>query len=112
LEELSAAGGHLIRVFRDRIPVLAETREICGLLEIDPLGLIASGSLLITCVKERAGEVIQAIRDAGVDVVCIGEVRERGCGIEALSDDNGAPVPWPRFEADEIARVFRQYGQE
>jgi HAD superfamily hydrolase (TIGR01509 family) len=112
LEELSAAGGHRIRIFRDRIPVLAETREVCGLLEIDPLGLIASGSLLLTCAKDRAGEVIHSIRDAGINVVCIGEVLERGSGLEALSDENGVPVAWPHFEADEIARVFRQYGHE
>ena len=51
LEELSIAGGHRIRIETDRIPVYPETEKICGLLKLDPLGLIGSGSLLICCRK-------------------------------------------------------------
>jgi hydrogenase expression/formation protein HypE len=111
LEELSAAGRHRIRIYLNRIPILGETRHICSLLDIDPLGLIGSGSLLITCAAEKVAEVIEAICQAGVAAVRIGEVLDPGCGIEALSEENGIGIPWPRFEVDEIARVFRRYAQ-
>ena len=49
LEELSIAAEHRIRINIDAIPVFAETRKICRLFNIQPLGLIGSGSLLICC---------------------------------------------------------------
>lgn len=109
LEELSAAGGHRLRVYRDRIPVLPETRRLCDLLAIDPLGLIGSGSLLIACARGRCDELLASLRASGIDACCIGEVLESGRGIEALSGEGGSPAPWPHFEADEIARLSRQH---
>ena len=47
LDELSIAGNHKIKIYTDKIPVFPETRKISDLLDIDPLGLIGSGSLLI-----------------------------------------------------------------
>ncbi len=105
LHELSSAGGHRIRVHLDRIPVYEETETICRLLGLDPLGLIASGSLLITCRAETANELMGALRAADIDVVCLGEVLDAGEGILAV-DRRENPAPWPRFTTDEIARLF------
>ena len=38
----------------DRVPVSPETRRLCALLGADPLGLIASGSLLVCCDPAEA----------------------------------------------------------
>jgi len=104
LEELSVACRHRIRVQIDRIPVLPETRDLCGLLGLDPLGLIGSGSLIIVCRPSKAGELQSKIREAGVAVSEIGEIGEPGVGVEAVNQA-GQPIPWPHFEADEITRV-------
>ncbi|MGD8524143.1 MAG: AIR synthase family protein [Desulfobacterales bacterium] len=104
LEELSIAGGHRIRIDFEKIPVFPETRKICRLLNIDPLGLIGSGSLLICSQPNAYQNVIAAIRDAGVEVACIGEVIEEGHGIEAMKQ--GKRVDWPSFEVDEITKLF------
>ncbi len=104
LLELSVAGGHRIRVAMDRIPVFAQTRKICRLLHIDPMGLIGSGSLLICCRENIAEPLMEGIRDAGIDVTRIGEVTDPGRGIDAVGP--AGPVPWPSFEADEITRLF------
>ena len=104
LEELSFAGGHRIRVKMERVPIYPETARICGLLKLDPLGLIGSGSLLICCRDYAARNLVQKIKKAGIAVTIIGEVREVGQGIEALHQHQ--PVPWPQFEADEITRLF------
>ena len=106
LEELSAAGGRRIRVFVDRIPVLKETRRICDFLEMNPLGLIGSGSLLICCERDHCEELMRSIREAGIAVTCIGEVLDKGAGIEAVDLKRGRPAELPRFEVDEIARLF------
>ena len=103
-EELSIAGGYRIKIDMDAIPVFAETRKVCRLLGIDPLGLIGSGSLLICCRQTGCDSLMSAIRGAGIDVTCIGEVLEEGQGIVALK--KAQPTPWPQFETDEITRLF------
>ncbi len=104
LRELAAAAGHGVLVHRERIPVSAATRRICALLGADPLGLIASGSLVICCAPAEADDLVAALRDAGIDAAEIGEVTEPGAGVAAL--ERGRPAPWPEFVTDEAARLL------
>jgi len=104
LEELSISGRHKIRIDMDKIPIYPETEKICQMLDIKPLGLIGSGSLLICCREKISKKLMAGIIKAGIDVTCIGEVMEKGAGIEAVS--RGKPAKWPKFEVDEIARLF------
>ena len=104
MEELSIAGGHRIKINMDTIPVYSQTGKICQLLDIDPLGLIGSGSLLVCCRETACSNLMAAIGKAGIDVTCIGEVLQAGTGITAEKDKQ--PVPWPKFETDEITRLF------
>ncbi|MEJ2285308.1 MAG: AIR synthase related protein [Desulfobacterales bacterium] len=104
LEELSTAGEHQIKIMVDTIPVYAQTRKICQLLDIDPLGLIGSGSLLICCREAACEDLMKAIGNAGVEVTCIGEVLQSGQGI--IAENEKRPVPWPQFETDEITKLF------
>jgi hydrogenase maturation factor/beta-phosphoglucomutase-like phosphatase (HAD superfamily) len=104
LEELGIAGGHRIKIDMDTIPVYAQTRKIGQLLNIDPLGLIGSGSLLICCREAGCEALMAAIGKAGIAVTCIGEVLEPGRGITAEKDKQ--PTPWPQFETDEITKLY------
>jgi hydrogenase maturation factor/beta-phosphoglucomutase-like phosphatase (HAD superfamily) len=104
LEELSIAGGHRIKIDMDAIPVFAETRKICRLLQIQPLGLIGSGSLLICCRATDCNSLMETIGRRGIDISCIGEVLDGGQGIDAIK--KGRSIDWPRFEVDEITRLF------
>jgi hydrogenase expression/formation protein HypE len=104
LEELSFAGNHKIKIFIDKIPIFPETQKICDLFDIDPLGLIGSGSLLICCRKQDCDKLVDGIRAAGIEIACIGEVMDSGQGIIALKGK--ARVSWPTFEVDEITKLF------
>ncbi|MCP4690702.1 MAG: hypothetical protein GY859_21795, partial [Desulfobacterales bacterium] len=105
LYELSAAGQGKIRVHVDAIPIFPETGRMCALFHIDPLGLIGSGSLLIACRPGESEALMAAIRDKGVEVARVGEVlEEAGPGVEAFRC--GEPADWPRFDVDEITRLF------
>jgi len=106
LEELSSAGGFRMRVHLDRIPVFPETRRICRLLGVHPLGLIGSGSLLICCRPKHSQRLEEDLHRWGIQVTCIGEVAEKGSGVQAFR--GGRPARWPRFEVDEIARLFAE----
>ena len=104
MEELSAAGKRKIRIDLEKIEIFPETRKICSLLDIDPMGLIGSGSLLICCPPKSANKLLADIRAAGVEAAIIGEVMESGKGVEARR--NGKSEDWPSFQADELTRLF------
>ena len=104
LEELSIAGGWTIRADTDNIPIYPETRKICGLLDINPLGLIGSGSLLICCRSKDCKKLMADVAAAGVEITPIGEVMARGQGIRACKGKK--QVSWPAFEVDEITKLF------
>ncbi len=109
LQELSVAGGHRLQVIVDGIPVLPETEKLCRMLDLSPLGLIASGSCLIVCQPEIDRKLMAEIRETGIEVSHIGEVLEAGSGIRAL-DREGRPARWPRFEVDEVSRALEKLG--
>jgi hydrogenase expression/formation protein HypE len=103
--ELGAAGGRRLRLHMEKIPVYAQTRRICAALDLDPLGLIGSGSLLITCSPADTGALIEAVTAEGIEIAAVGEVLGYGEGVEALRE--GAAVEWPHFVHDEVARLSR-----
>jgi hydrogenase expression/formation protein HypE len=105
LWELSVAGGHAIHVALDQIPVYDLTRRICAALDLDPLGLIGSGSLLICCRPENCEPLMGRLASAGIAVTRIGTVGPRGSGV--IAHDRDQPVDWPGFEVDEITRLFQ-----
>ncbi len=105
VRELGAAGGHRLRLQVDKIPVCPLTRRVCEALGLDPLGLIGSGSLLVTCSPADAGALVAAIGAAGIEVAEIGEVLGLGEGVEAFK--GGIPVEWPVFARDEVCRLGR-----
>jgi len=104
LAELSQAGGKGLRIRRDALPVYPQTRRMGEILGIDPLGLIGSGSLLICCRPETAQRLVADLGKNGIAVTDIGRVTQDEPGIDAV--ENGAPVPWPQFDVDEITRLF------
>jgi hydrogenase maturation factor len=108
VRELAVACGHGIVVHRERVPLLPETRRLCELLGADPLGLIASGSLLVCCRPDETEQLLQALGGENIAATVIGEVGERGAGVSAL--ERGLPAPWPEFAADEAARLLARGG--
>ncbi len=108
LEEFGLAGGHRIRAHLDRIPVFPETRRVCALLGIDPLGLIGSGSLLIACRPAGAATLIAQLTAEGIEATDIGEVLEPAVPGDPVVEGMraGLPAAWPRFAVDEVARLF------
>ena len=104
VRELASAGQCGLRLLVDRIPVFEETRQICSLMGIDPMGLIGSGSLLICCRPEAADDLVRRLAAAGIRATDIGEFVEAEKGVAA--EANGHPVDWPAFDVDEITRLF------
>jgi hydrogenase expression/formation protein HypE len=93
-----------LRIVRDSIPILPETRAICAHFALDPLRLIASGALLLAVPSSDAGRVAHALAERQIPVSDVGEAREAEEGIQMKG-----PTGWTPLEPadrDEIARVF------
>jgi hydrogenase expression/formation protein HypE len=110
LRELAASTGRGVLVHLDRIPVSPHTQRLCDLLGADPLGLIASGSLLICCDPAEAGGLVVALVAAGIPAADIGQLAEDGAGVAA--QERGRRVPWPDFATDEAARLLAERAEE
>ena len=104
--ELSLAGKHRIRIDMNCIPIFPQTQRICDALNISPLGLIGSGSLLICCSPDTKDDILAGIRKAGIHAACIGEILEKGEGVVAMHGRK--KTVWPKFDVDELARLFKK----
>jgi len=87
-----------------RLDILPETALLCAEFGLDPLGLIASGSLLIVLAPEDSPGVVECLRKAGIAASVIGKVVDRAEGLQLIR--HGRPEPLPVFERDEIACLF------
>ncbi len=104
LWELADAAGVGLRVDEAAVPVLPETAVLCDALGLDPLGLIASGALLMAVPPDQADAVEGALEDAGIAAARIGQVVEREAGITLRTGEGTQPLP--RYDQDEITRLF------
>jgi hydrogenase maturation factor len=108
LAELVDAAGLGLHIVRERVPIYPETATICDVLGLDPLGLIASGALLIAAPPGDAERIARALQDHLIPVASIGEVRPRDNGLTIEVDGQIQPLVPP--DRDEIARVFESRG--
>ena len=104
LWELSEAAEVGFVIDRDAIPVLPETEAVCARLGLDPLGLIASGALLLAVASKDASAIISALGKSGIQAAQVGHVVERQNGVYLYTAKGKCPLP--RFSRDEIAQLY------
>jgi hydrogenase maturation factor len=104
LVELATASGLGLEVFADRIPVLEETRAVCDCLRLDPLGLIASGALLLVTPPSATESVVMALHAEQIPAAVVAEVRPEGFGVKVREERQLRPLVPPG--RDELARLF------
>jgi hydrogenase expression/formation protein HypE len=104
LRELAQAADVGLLIHQERIEILPETTLLCADYGLDPLGIIASGSLLITLSPEDTVRVVQKLQEAGIAAAVIGKVVAREEGLKLTADGVARDLPY--FERDEIAKLF------
>ncbi len=104
LYELARAGRVGLRVRKEKVPVLAETRAFSQLLGFDPFALIASGALLVVVSRRTAGKVLRALARNEIPATVIGEVCRENEGIHMVERGHERPLRPPA--QDEIARLL------
>jgi hydrogenase maturation factor len=104
LHELACAARVGMLVEKEKILILPETALLCRELKLDPLGLIASGALLIVAPEGESARILAALEAEGIPVSVIGKIWEREKGVKLMQE--GRAEDLPSFERDELARFL------
>ncbi len=105
LAELAAASGAGVHLDAPvSLPVLPETRAVCTALSLDPLGLLASGALLVAVAPTDVAATLAALQACGASGGVIGRVTEASAGLTMAVPAGTSALP--NFTRDELARWF------
>jgi len=110
VHELAAAAGLGAFISRDRIPVAVPTRSICEALGLDPLGLLASGSLLAAIPAGMAQQAESRLTSAGIPWSWIGKLTPPEFGYQLR--DGSREGDLPIFTTDEATRALAETGTD
>ncbi|MGQ9455348.1 MAG: thiamine-phosphate kinase [Armatimonadota bacterium] len=104
LPRLCAASKTGARIRMDALPLSDEIYIAAARLDADPVTLSTAGGedyeLLITCAREDAPTIIQAMRTAGSNASIIGEITcepNRVCLVDSTGKDVPFPKGWEHF---------------
>jgi hydrogenase maturation factor len=104
VREIAAASGLGAVMNRDLVPLLDETRAIAGFYDIDPLGMLSSGTLLATVTAGKLDLVLGTANDAGIDIAVIGKLTSPSSGFHLLENNHSRELP--SFQTDEVTRAL------
>ena len=104
LMELAYASNLGIHVTRENIPEIPQAKIFSEALELDTLGIIASGSLLICASPKHDSAIIKNLKSNGINATKIGSMKNLDYGLKLSK--NECIEDLPRFDTDEIARFF------
>lgn len=104
LRELATAAGLGLVLDGAALPIYPETTRLCAHFGLDPLGLVASGALLIAAPPAATPPITTGLREAGIDVAVIGAFTPPEDGLRLRRD--GREGDLPAFPADELTRLF------
>lgn len=104
LHELAEAARVGLRINRAAISLLPECAAICQALGLGPLGLLASGALLVTLDEAEVPAALERLGTAGIPAAPIGEVVPAAQG--RVLTDGLRTSPLPVFARDELARCL------
>lgn len=107
--EMAAASQTGVWLDGDALPVLLETRTLCTEFGLDPLGVIASGALLVALDPAYTSQLLKLWQAEGIAGAVIG--RLTGAEEGMVLSQGGSRHPLPRFRRDEIARLYEDAGK-
>ncbi len=104
LHELAQASEVGLEIFEDQLPYLLETVTLCQHFNLEPLGVIASGALLIAAEPQFTPRLVEGLTQAGIRAGVIGKVQPAEHGRWLVGRAGSRLLP--TFARDEITRLF------
>lgn len=102
--ELAVASGNGAIIYSDRLPIEEVQASVCNIFELDPRYCIGAGSMIITCEREKADEVISRLAKSNIPCVAVGELCEKQNGIMIIENDKKSELNY--FEEDPYWAAF------
>jgi len=102
--EMAIASGKEMEVELAKIPIYRESKILCREFGLDPLGVIASGALLLTVAPEELPPLASAFAKAALPLEVIGKVN-KGPSRVIARDEKGRREIQP-FSRDEILKLY------
>ena len=103
LWEMALASGVGLRVEAEAIDPVPLGEQFCTALGLDPLGLIASGCLLVALSKEDTANLLDAATQATILAAIIATALPESEGLTLVH--TGQTQRLPRYDQDELTRV-------
>lgn len=104
LRELAQAADVGLLINQNVLYIAPETEQLCNLFQLDPLGVISSGALIIGVSNTHAQTVCDAIQQANMPCAIIGHVKEKTFGLKMTANNTSKDLPI--FDRDEIGKIF------
>jgi len=104
LWELAMASEVGLCVKAEAIELVPLGERFCAALGLDPLGLIASGCLLVAVPKEESDQLVAAAAKADIPAAIIATAVPPSEGLTLTTA--GHTHPLPRYDQDELTRVL------
>lgn len=103
VREVAEASGVGVILDADRVPIRPETAAVSAALGLDPLALLASGSLLAAVTPVAVAPALDALHAAGIPAAEIGTLHPAAGGM--ILRRHGQDAPLPIIVQDELARL-------
>jgi len=104
LYELAVATGKGMHIEADAIAVYPETELLCQAFGLNPLGLIASGALLIVAASQDTSRLMAGLGKKGINSVKIGHLMPQRDGVRIQREGKLEEIA--PLSQDEIARLL------
>ncbi|QCX33085.1 AIR synthase [Caloramator sp. E03] len=97
--EVTEASDKGAYIYKDKIPVREETKIICKELNIDPLRLISSGCMIISCCNGDG--LVKRLKECGIEAEVVGKIIKEG----RILFSEGKEIELFPPDSDEIYKV-------
>ena len=104
LQEMARASGLGLAIEEGSVPILPESQAVCQALGLDPLGLLASGALLVTLEAGEVPALLAAWERENINGFEIGQMLAPDEGLILIGAQGEGPLP--QFSRDELARYL------
>lgn len=105
IHEMTRAANLGAVVWQERMFISEETQQLCGEFQLEPLGVISSGALLIAVDPSKSDAILTALAEENIPCEIIGRLLSPEEGLW-LEQSNGQRRMLPIFETDEITKIF------
>jgi hydrogenase maturation factor len=96
-----------IRLDPSNIIYVPESKSLCEVFGLNPLGTISSGTLIAAVPNEEVDDIISFLAQNNINAAKIGELTDEANQYFTI-DENGVEIPLEYSQTDEITKIFNQ----